>query len=65
MKKSSLYGAAGAFALVAPVVFGLVWWLLLLFWVNAILLFAIAQSYAGQESDQNLRDSYINGRYSK
>lgn len=65
MKKSSLWGVAGAFALVAPIILGLAWWLLLLFWVNAILFFAIAQSYAGQEKNQALRDSYINGRYNK
>lgn len=65
MKKSSVCGVAGAFALVAPGILGLVWWLLLLFWVNAILLFAIAQSYEEQEKNQALRDSYINGRYNK
>lgn len=63
MKKSSLWGVAGAFALVAPIILGLAWWLLLLLWVNAILLFAIAQQYKEQEKNQALRDSYINGRY--
>lgn len=65
MKKSSLWGVAGAFALVAPIILGLAWWLLLLFWVNAILFFAIAQQYKEQEKNQALRDSYINGRYNK
>ena len=64
MKKSSLCGAAGAFALVAPIIFSL-GWLTLLFWTIAIFFFSLAYDFREQEKRQNLRDSYINGRYSK